>query len=162
VSGVIALTRRPAFAELTARYEELKDRHLRRLFASNPDRAERFSAEGAGLYLDFSRNRITDTTLGLLMDLARQSGLEERPDAMFVGQHVNVSEDRAALHVALRMPQGTSLVADGVDVVAEVHNVLDAMAAFCERVRSGEWRGHTGKAMRNVVNIGIGALTSGR
>src|SRR6185312_11265550 len=118
-------------------------------------------AEGAGLFLDFSKNRVTDETLMLLGELARERGVEERREAMFRGEHINVSEDRAVLHVALRMPRGRSLIVDGVDVVKEVHETLDRMGAFCERVRDGEWRGHTGKAIRNVVNIGIGGSDLG-
>ncbi|MGH9082111.1 MAG: glucose-6-phosphate isomerase, partial [Acidimicrobiales bacterium] len=155
------LTQRPAFAQLTRHYEETKHYHLRELFASDPGRAERFCAEGAGVYLDYSKNRITETTMGMLFDLARQCGLEERRDAMFEGRHVNISEDRAVLHVALRMPRNTALVVDGDDVVGEVHSVLDAMATFCDEVRSGAWLGHTGKAIRNVVNIGIGGSDLG-
>ncbi|MGH8301955.1 MAG: glucose-6-phosphate isomerase, partial [Steroidobacteraceae bacterium] len=155
------LTQRPAFAQLTRHYEETKNGHLRELFASDPGRAERFCAEGAGVYLDYSKNRITETTMGMLFDLARQCGLEERRDAMFEGRHVNISEDRAVLHVALRMPRNTALVVDGDDVVGEVHSVLDAMATFCDEVRSGAWLGHTGKAIRNVVNIGIGGSDLG-
>ncbi len=126
-----------------------------------PTAASGCRAEGAGLYLDFSKNRITDETLLLLGALAQQRGVVERREAMFAGEHINVSEDRAVLHVALRMPRNRSLVVDGVDVVKEVHETLDRMAAFCERVRSGEWRGHTGKPIRAVVNIGIGGSDLG-
>ncbi|MGH8989638.1 MAG: glucose-6-phosphate isomerase [Acidimicrobiales bacterium] len=152
---------RPAFGALVSHHAQLAGIHLRELFADDPDRAERFSLEAAGLYLDYSKNRVTDETLGLLLQLARESGLEARRDAMFAGEHVNVSEDRAALHVALRMPKGTSLVVDGTDVVARVHEVLDRMEGFCRRVRSGEWTGHTGSRIRNVVNIGIGGSDLG-
>ncbi|HET9154774.1 MAG TPA: glucose-6-phosphate isomerase [Solirubrobacterales bacterium] len=151
----------PAWAQLQAHFEKLRDAHLRELFAADPDRGGRLRAEGAGLYLDFSKNRITDETVMLLGGLAHQRGVFERRDAMFRGEHINVSEDRAVLHVALRMPRGRSLVVDGTDVVKQVHEVLDRMAAFCERVRSGEWRGHTGKPIRNVVNIGIGGSDLG-
>jgi glucose-6-phosphate isomerase len=151
----------PAWAELQAHYEQLRDAHLRDLFAADPERGERLRAEGAGLYLDFSKNRITDETVMLLGALAHQRGVFERREAMFRGEHVNVSENRAVLHVALRMPRGRSLVVDGEDVVKQVHEVLDRMAAFCERVRSGEWRGHTGKPIRNVVNVGIGGSDLG-
>jgi glucose-6-phosphate isomerase len=150
-----------AWQELQTHFEKIRDAHLRDLFAADPERGERLGAEGAGLYLDFSKNRITDETLMLLGGLADQRGVFDRRDAMFAGEHINVSEDRAVLHVALRMPRGRSLVVDGVDVVKEVHETLDRMAAFCERVRSGEWRGHTGKLIRNIVNIGIGGSDLG-
>jgi glucose-6-phosphate isomerase len=156
-----SLRQTPAWAELQAHYEKLRGEHLRDLFAADPDRGERLVAEGAGLYLDFSKNRVTDETLMLLGALAKQRGVEERREAMFAGEHINVSEDRAVLHVALRMPRERSLMVDGVDVVKEVHETLDRMAGFCERVRSGEWRGHTGKPIRNVVNIGIGGSDLG-
>jgi glucose-6-phosphate isomerase len=155
------LTDLPAWKALAAHYEELKDAHLRDLFANDPGRGERLVAEGAGLYLDYSKHRVTDETLRLLVVLAEACGLRERIDAMFRGEHINVSEDRAVLHVALRMPKGTSLVVDGVDVVAEVHAVLDRMADFANRVRSGEWTGHTGKPIRNIINIGIGGSDLG-
>ncbi|HMI80916.1 MAG TPA: glucose-6-phosphate isomerase [Solirubrobacterales bacterium] len=161
MNGPAALRQAPAWAELEAHHETLRSRHLRDLFAADPERGERLVAEGAGLYLDFSKNRVTDETLVLLGELARQRGVEERRDAMFAGEHINVSEDRAVLHVALRMPRERSLIVDGVDVVREVHETLDRMAGFCERVRSGEWRGHTGKPIRNVVNIGIGGSDLG-
>ena len=151
----------PAWGQLQAHFEQLRDTHLRDLFAADPDRGERLRAEGAGLYLDFSKNRITDETMMLLGALVHQRGVVERREAMFRGEHINVSEDRAVLHVALRMPRERSLIVDGVDVVKQVHEVLDRMAAFCERVRSGEWRGHTGKPIRNVVNIGIGGSDLG-
>src|SRR3954454_27536 len=150
-----------AWQELKAHFEKIRDAHLRDLFAADPKRGERLVAEGAGLYLDFSKNRITDETLMLLGGLAHQRGVFDRRDAMFRGEHINVSEDRAVLHVALRMPRERSLLVDGNDVVKEVHEVLDRMAAFCERVRSCEWRGHTGKPIRNVVNIGIGGSDLG-
>ncbi|HEY8502851.1 MAG TPA: hypothetical protein VIL21_09205, partial [Solirubrobacterales bacterium] len=156
-----ALRQAPAWAQLEAHYAKLRTEHLRDLFAADPERGERLVAEGAGLYLDFSKNRITDETLMLLGELARQRGVEERREAMFAGEHINVSEDRAVLHVALRMPRERSLLVDGVDVVKEVHGTLDRMAGFCERVRSGDWRGHTGKPIRNVVNIGIGGSDLG-
>jgi glucose-6-phosphate isomerase len=146
---------------LEQHFAALQGTHLLELFDSDPDRGERLVAEGAGLHLDFSKNRITDETLGLLGELARERGVEERREAMFAGQHINVSEDRAVLHVALRMPRERSLVVDGVDVVKEVHSVLDRMGAFAERVRSGEWTGHTGKPIRNVVNVGIGGSDLG-
>jgi glucose-6-phosphate isomerase len=155
------LRQRRAWKALERHYEEIRDLHLRALFAEDPERGERLAAEGAGLYLDYSKNRITDETVRLLLELAAESGLAERIEAMFRGEKINVSEDRSVLHVALRMPAGESLVVDGVDVVAEVHEVLDRMAAFCDRVRSGEWKGHTGKPIRNVVNIGIGGSDLG-
>ena len=150
-----------AWKALEVHYAELKDRHLRDLFAADPQRGERLVADGAGLHLDFSKNRIVDKTVMLLGELARERGVEERREAMFAGEHINVSENRAVLHVALRMPRERSLVVDGVDVVKEVHETLDRMGAFAERVRSGEWTGHTGKPIRNVVNIGIGGSDLG-
>ena len=162
VSGTVAgLREAPAWGRLQSHFADLRQTHLRDLFAADPERGERLVAEGAGLFLDFSKNRITDETLMLLGELARERGVEERREAMFRGDHINVSEDRAVLHVALRMPRGRSLIVDGVDVVKEVHETLDRMAAFCERVRGGEWRGHTGKPIRNVVNIGIGGSDLG-
>jgi glucose-6-phosphate isomerase len=136
-------------------------RHLRDLFAADAGRGERLVAEGAGLFLDYSKNRITDETVPLLVKLAEQSGLAEHREAMFTGERINVSENRSVLHVALRMPRGRSLVVDGRDVVADVHEVLDRMAAFADRVRGGEWTGHTGRPIRNVVNIGIGGSDLG-
>jgi glucose-6-phosphate isomerase len=151
----------PAWAALQAHYEKIRDTSLRQLFASDPERGERLLADGAGLHLDFSKNRISDETVMLLGELARERGVAERREAMFAGEHINVSEDRAVLHVALRMPKGRSLIVDGVDVVKEVHETLDRMAAFSERVRSGEWRGHTGRPIRNVVSVGIGGSDLG-
>ena len=155
------LRKRPAWTALEQHFGEIGDRHLRELFAEDPDRGTRLVAEGAGLFLDYSKNRVTDETLGLLTQLADECGVAERRDAMFRGEHINVSEDRAVLHVALRMPRDRSLVVDGEDVVRQVHEVLDRMAAFSERVRSGEWRGQTGKPIRNVINIGIGGSDLG-
>jgi glucose-6-phosphate isomerase len=155
------LRRRPAWTALERHYVEVSDVHLRELFAEDPGRGERLTAEGAGIYLDYSKNRVTDATLRLLVRLAEESGLRERTEAMFRGDRINTTENRSVLHVALRMPTGASLVVDGVDVVAEVHRVLDRMAAFSERIRSGEWKGHTGKPIRNVVNIGIGGSDLG-
>ncbi len=155
------LRQRPAWKALEQHYSEISGRHLRELFAADPGRGERLSAEAAGLYLDYSKNRVTDETLGLLLQLAEESGVAERRDAMMRGEPINVSEHRAVLHVALRMPKGSSLVVDGVDVVAQVHEVLDRMAVFADRVRSGEWKGYTGKAIRNVVNVGIGGSDLG-
>ncbi len=155
------LRERPAWAALTAHHEAIRGTHLRELFAQDPTRGERLTAEGAGLYLDYSKNRVTDETLGLLVALAEQSGLAARTAAMFAGERINVSENRSVLHVALRMPRSASLVVDGTDVVAQVHEVLDRMAAFAERVRTGEWRGHTGRPIRNVLNVGIGGSDLG-
>ena len=155
------LHQRPAWKALEQHHREIGGRHLRELFAEDPGRGERLAAEAAGLYLDYSKNRVTDGTMALLTQLARESGLEERRDAMMRGEPINVSEHRAVLHVALRMPKGSSLVVDGVDVVAQVHEVLDRMAEFADRIRSGEWKGHTGKAIRNIVNVGIGGSDLG-
>jgi glucose-6-phosphate isomerase len=155
------LRQAPAWADLQAHYEQISGTHLRELFAADPERGERLVADGAGLHLDFSKNRVTDETLLLLGELARQRGVEARREAMFEGEHINVSEDRAVLHVALRMPRNRSLVVDGVDVVKQVHETLDRMGDFCERVRGGEWLGHTGKPIRNVVNVGIGGSDLG-
>jgi glucose-6-phosphate isomerase len=161
VAAAPTLREGPAWKALEAHFAELRDEHLRDLFAEDAGRGERLVAEAAGLHLDLSKNRITDETLTLLGALARERGVEERRDAMFAGEHINVSEDRAVLHVALRMPRGSSLVVDGADVVGEVHETLDRMAAFAERVRSGEWTGHTGRPIRNVVNVGIGGSDLG-
>jgi glucose-6-phosphate isomerase len=146
----------PAWTALQAHYEKIKDVHLRQLFADDSQRGTRLTAEGAGLYLDYSKNRITDDTMRLLVQLARERGVAERRDAMFRGEKINITERRAVLHVALRAPRGTKIEVDGVDVVPDVHAVLDKMTAFSKRVRSGEWQGHTGKPIRNVINIGIG------
>ena len=151
-----ALTAGPAWQALAAHYEQIKDLHLRTLFADDPRRAERFSVEGAGLFLDYSKNRITDETVRLLLGLARERGVAQRRDAMFAGEIINTTERRAVLHVALRAPRGTRIEVDGADVVPDVHRVLDAMADFAARLRNGSFTGHTGKRIRNVVNIGIG------
>ncbi|MGC1563035.1 MAG: glucose-6-phosphate isomerase [Bradyrhizobium sp.] len=135
--------------------------HLRKLFADNPKRAEKFSLEALGIYFDYSKNRITDKTVTLLLQLARESGLRERIDAMFRGDKINITENRAVLHVALRAPKDQTILVDGKNVVPEVHTVLDKMTAFCNRVRNGEWKGHTGKRIRNVINIGIGGSDLG-
>jgi glucose-6-phosphate isomerase len=150
-----------AWRALTAHHGELAGRHLRELFDADPDRGTRLTAEAAGLYLDYSKNRITDETVRLLVELASERELAERRAAMFRGDHINVTEDRPVLHVALRMPRDRSLVVDGADVVKQVHEVLDRMAAFTDRVRGGEWRGHTGEPIRNVINIGIGGSDLG-
>ena len=150
------LRERAAWAALERHYAEISGTHLRDLFAEDATRGERLAAEGAGIYLDYSKNRVTDETLRLLLRLADESGLRERTEAMFRGDRINTTENRSVLHVALRMPRERSLVVDGVDVVALVHETLDRMAAFSERIRSGEWKGHTGKRIRHVINIGIG------
>jgi glucose-6-phosphate isomerase len=157
----VPLRDRKAWQALERHHAEIGDRHLRELFAADPGRGERLTAEAVGLYLDYSKNRVTDETMRLLVELAEESGVAERRDAMFAGEHINVSEDRAVLHVALRMPADASLVVDGQDVVREVHNVLDRMSSFADKVRSGEWTGHTGKRIRNVINIGIGGSDLG-
>ena len=155
------LPERKSWQALKRHYDEISGRHLRELFAGDPGRGERLTAEAAGLYLDYSKNRITDETMRLLVALAEESGVAERRDAMFRGEHINVSEDRAVLHVALRMPRTASLIVDGVDVVQQVHEVLGRMAGFASRVRSGEWKGHTGKPIGCVVNVGIGGSDLG-
>ena len=155
------LTKRPAWKALTAHYKTIRTVHLRELFADDPRRGERMTAEAVGLYLDYSKNRITDETFKLLLHLAEESGLRERIDAMFQGEKINITENRAVLHVALRAPKGASFVVDGENVVPQVHAVLDKMADFSNRVRSGSWKGHTGKPMRNVINIGIGGSDLG-
>jgi glucose-6-phosphate isomerase len=159
--AVTPLRQRPSWKELESHHREIASKHLRELFADDSSRGDRLTAEAVGIYLDYSKNRVTDETMRLLLELAQESDLEAHRDAMFRGDHINVSEDRAVLHVALRMPKGTSLIVDGVDVVAEVHGVLDRMAAFANRVRSGEWEGATGKRIRNVINIGIGGSDLG-
>jgi glucose-6-phosphate isomerase len=155
------VTKRPAWKALAAHYEQVRNRHLRQLFADDPARGKRLSVEAVGLYLDYSKNRITDETLKLLFDLAKESGLSERREAMFRGDKINITENRAVLHVALRAPKGASILVDGKNVVPEVHAVLDAMSAFSERIRSGKWTGHTGKRIRNVINVGIGGSDLG-
>ena len=162
VDGVQPLTQRPAWKALHSHYEKVRNIHLRTLFADDPERGERLTLDAVGLFLDYSKNRVTDETLKLLVQLARESGLEARRDAMFRGEKINVSENRAVLHVALRAPKGEVIKVDGVDVVPEVHAVLDKMTAFADRVRSGAWKGHTGKPIRNVINIGIGGSDLGR
>ncbi len=129
----------------------MRGRHLRDLFAEDPARGERMTVEAAGVFLDYSKNRVEDGTLSLLVELAEQSGLRERIDAMFRGEKINVTENRAVLHVALRAPRGASIVVDGKNIVPEVHDVLDKMAEFANRIRSGQWKGHTGKRIRNVI-----------
>ncbi len=155
------LTARPAWRALEAHHAKISGEHLRNLFADDPQRGERLCLDAAGVFLDYSKNRVTDETLALLVQLADESGLRERIDAMFRGDKVNVSENRAVLHVALRAPKHVSIVVDGENVVPQVHAVLDKMSAFAERVRSGAWQGHTGKPIRNIVNIGIGGSDLG-
>jgi glucose-6-phosphate isomerase len=155
------LTKRKSWKALQAHYEKIRESHLRNLFGDDAKRGEQMTAEGAGVFLDYSKNRITDETLRLLIQLAEESGLRARIDAMFQGEKINVTEKRAVLHVALRAPQGTSIVVDGENVVPQVHAVLDKMAEFSNRIRSGEWKGHTGKPIRAVINIGIGGSDLG-
>ena len=155
------LNGRPSWKALAAHLKTIKNLHLRELFAADPKRGERFTASAAGLFLDYSKNRITDKTLNLLLQLADECGLRSRIKAMFSGEKINITENRAVLHVALRAPTGASIIVDGKNVVPEVHAVLDKMAAFSKRVRSGAWKGHTGKRIRNVVNIGIGGSDLG-
>jgi glucose-6-phosphate isomerase len=150
-----------AWRALQDHYETMRSRHLRDLFAHDPKRGEHMTAEAAGVFLDYSKNRVDEETLRLLVALAEQSGLRERIDAMFRGDKINVTENRAVLHVALRAPKGSSIMVDGKNVVPQVHAVLDKMAAFADRIRSGEWKGHTGKRIRNVINIGIGGSDLG-
>ncbi len=153
---IAPLTERPAWKALEAHYQHVRQVHLKQLFADDPERGARFSAEAAGLYLDYSKNRITGETLKLLVQLAEDSGLRARIDAMFRGEKINLTEKRAVLHVALRAPRGVSMRVDGQDVVPEVHAVLDKMSDFANRVRGGAWLSHTGKRIKNVINIGIG------
>jgi len=155
------LKKHPAWKALEAHSKEVRKLHLRDLFAGDPHRGGRMTAEAAGVYLDYSKNRITDGTLTLLLQLAEESGLRGWIDDMFRGEKINITEKRAVLHVALRAPKGTSIMVDGVDVVPQVHAVLDNMAVFADRVRSGEWKGHTGRRIRNVINIGIGGSDLG-
>jgi len=155
------LTRRSAWKALKSHYKAISEVHLRQLFADDPRRGERLTAQGAEIYLDYSKNRVTDETMRLLTALADECGLRERIDAMFGGEPINVTEKRAVLHTALRAPAGTRVIVDGSDVVPEVHDVLDRMSTFADQVRSGEWLGHTGKRIRNVVNIGIGGSDLG-
>jgi glucose-6-phosphate isomerase len=155
------LTARPAWAALGDHYEKIRDVHLRTLFDSDPKRGERLTAEALGVFLDYSKNRVTDETLDLLIRLAEESRLRARIDAMFGGEKINVTEKRAVLHTALRAPRDASILVDGENVVPQVHAVLDKMSAFADRIRSGAWKGHTGKPIRNVVNIGIGGSDLG-
>jgi len=160
-TGTQSVTASSAWKALEAHYEKVRELHLRKLFADDPKRGECMAVEAAGIYLDYSKNRITDETLRLLLQLAEECGLRARIDAMFRGEKINITENRAVLHVALRAPKEASIVVDGENVVPEVHAVLDKMADFSNRVRTGEWKGHTGKPIRNVVNIGIGGSDLG-
>jgi glucose-6-phosphate isomerase len=157
----ISLTARPAWKALEAHFHQVKNLHLRDLFAGDPSRGERMTAECAGLYLDYSKNRITDESLALLVDLAVECGLKERIEAMFRGDKINVTEGRAVLHVALRAEKESTIMVDGKNVVPQVHAVLDRMSDFANLVRTGSWKGHTGKSMRNIVNLGIGGSDLG-
>ena len=160
-AGMAQLSERPAWNALAAHHANVRDLHLRRLFADDPARGERMTLEAVGLYFDYSKNRITDETLKLLLQLAQESGLQARIDAMFRGEKINLTESRAVLHVALRAPRGASIVVDGENVVPRVHAVLDRMTDFSNRVRSGAWKGHTGKRIRTIVNVGIGGSDLG-
>jgi glucose-6-phosphate isomerase len=159
--SISPLTQRSAWKALKTHFDSIREVHLRELFAKDPSRGERMTIEGAGLLLDYSKNRITGDTVKLLLQLAEESGLSVRIEAMFRGEKINVTEKRAVLHVALRAPKGSSIVVDGANVVPEVHAVLDKMEAFADRIRSGEWKGHTGKRIRNIINIGIGGSDLG-
>jgi glucose-6-phosphate isomerase len=158
---VAPLTARPAYKALSAHVSKLRSVTLKELFAQDPARGQRLTVEAAGIYADYSKNRVTDETIALLLQLAEESGLRDRIDAMFRGDRINVSENRAVLHVALRAPKGEAIKVDGHDVVPDVHAVLDKMSAFANRIRSGDWKGHTGKRIRNVINIGIGGSDLG-
>ncbi len=160
-SKIRPLIKREAWKALQGHYKQIRSVHLRELFAQDPGRGERMTAEAAGLFLDYSKNRVTDETLQLLVKLAEESGLRERTQAMFIGEKINVTEKRAVLHIALRAPKGSSIFVDSENVVPAVHEVLNKMTAFAQRIRSGEWKGHTGKRIRNVVNVGIGGSDLG-
>ena len=160
-SKTLPVTEKPAWKALEEHYRKISNVHLRSLFADDPLRGERLAAEGAGLYLDYSKNRITDETIRLLVNLAEECSLRERIEAMFHGEKINITENRAVLHIALRAPGSEKILVDGVNVVPEVHAVLDRMAVFSEQVRSGQWLGYSGKRIRNVINIGIGGSDLG-
>src|SRR5512136_3479237 len=160
-AGIKPLTKRKAWKALKAHYRDVRELHLRDLFAEDSERGERMAVQAAGIYLDYSKNRATDETVKLLVQLAEESGLREKIVAMFGGERINITEKRAVLHVALRAPKGASIIVDGENVVPQVHAVLDKMADFSKRVRSGDWKGSTGKRLRNVVNIGIGGSDLG-
>jgi glucose-6-phosphate isomerase len=161
MADVVDITGTEEWRSLADHFEAIKDAHLRDLFAQDPDRATEMAVQGGDLYLDYSKHRATADTMALLVDVARRSGLEEHRDAMFAGRHINTTEDRAVLHVALRMPAGSRLEVDGQDVVADVHEVLGRMGDLSDRIRNGEWTGHTGRRIRSVVNIGIGGSDLG-
>jgi glucose-6-phosphate isomerase len=160
-SDSISLTNRPAWKALQAHYDQIHSRHLKAMFDEDPKRGERLVVEAAGLYFDYSKHRVTDETIRLLLALADEVGLRGRIDAMFRGEKINVTEKRAVLHIALRAPRGVSIGVDGDDVVPKVHEVLDRMADFSARIRDGSWKGHTGKGIRNVINVGIGGSDLG-
>src|SRR5262249_48779433 len=160
-SAIPPLTAQPAWKALGAHHQSIKTAHLRDLFAKDPQRGERMTLEAAGIFLDYSKNLITEETLKLLVQLAEASGLPARRDAMFRGDKINITENRAVLHVALRAPKGASILVDGENVVPQVHAVLDKMTDFANRLRSGAWKGHTGKRIRNVINVGIGGSDLG-
>ena len=160
-AAIQPLTARPSWKALESHYQKVRQFHLRQLFADDPERGQRLTTEAVGLFLDYSKNRVTDETLKLLLQLAQEAGLRARIDAMFRGEKINITENRAVLHVALRAPRNASMVVDGENVVPQVHAVLDKMADFSNRVRSGTWKGHTGKRIRNVINIGIGGSDLG-
>src|SRR5580700_7005646 len=160
-NAITPLTKRKAWKALGTHYKKIAKMHLRQLFADDPKRGERLTLEAAGVFLDYSKHRIDDQTIKLLLQLADESRLRERIDAMFNGEKINITEKRAVLHVALRAPKGSSILVDGENVVPGVHAVLDKMSSFCDRVRSGDWKGHTGKRIRNIINIGIGGSDLG-
>jgi glucose-6-phosphate isomerase len=160
-TSIQSLSARSAWKDLQAEHRKIQDLHLRKLFADDSQRGERMTAEAVGIFLDYSKNRITDASLKLLLQLAEESGLRARIDAMFRGDKINITEKRAVLHVALRAPRNATIVVDGENVVPQVHAVLDKMAVFSNRIRSGDWKGHTGKRIRNVINIGIGGSDLG-
>ena len=160
-SAIKPLTKRKAWAALKAHYKNIQATHLRKLLAADPKRGERFTVDALGIYFDYSKNLITEETVKLLLDLARESGLQSRTEAMFRGEKINITENRSVLHVALRAPREASILVDGKNVVPEVHEVLGKMSDFCDRVRSGAWKGHSGKRIRNVINVGIGGSDLG-
>ncbi len=160
-SSALPLTQRPAWKSLHSHYAQIHHFHLRQFFANDPHRGNRYTLDAVGLHLDYSKQRVNDGTLALLFELARESGLQERIESMFRGDRINITENRSVLHTALRAPKGSSIVVDGENVVEAVHEVLERLANFANRVRSGDWKGHTGKPIKNVVNIGIGGSDLG-